>query len=454
MKASRRHFLQAVATLAGTAPACSHAGATLAARLAGLGTLASHATARANEPYRAVVCVFLRGGSDGHNWIVPTDAEGYAAYRRARGVLAIAPGRLRDLAAAPSQAPGRRFAMPEELAPLQALYERGDAAVVANVGPLQRPLTRAQALATDHVADTRHDHERPSLGWQTLSADPAAPGWGGRMGEILMSANGLPAFTTISLTGDPVYLAGHTLRPLRVRQGGGTDPRIAHALGRDGVAEASALLGECLDREAGRIELPRTRVKLPDGASASPISLGGDPLVRQLAAVARIISIHEALGVRRQIFMVSADGFDTHHAQMRTEPELMTRLAYALGWFWDTIGALGRSPQVALFTASEFGRTLAPQGDGSDHGWGNHHLVIGGGLRGGDIVGRFPDTALGGAEDLGAGRLLPTTSVSQLAATLGRWMGLSDSELLDVLPGLDAMPSRTLPLLREGTQTV
>jgi uncharacterized protein (DUF1501 family) len=446
MKASRRHFMQAVAALAGTAPACCHAGAALATGLAGLGTLASHATTRANEPYRALVCVFLRGGSDGHNWIVPTDPEGYAAYRRARGVLAIAPGRLRELATAPSQPPGRRFAMPVELAPLQALYERGDAAVIANVGQLQRPLTRAQALATDLGANTRHDHERPSLGWQTLSTDPAAPGWGGRMGEILMSANDRPAFTTISFTGDPVYLAGHTLRPLRVRQTGATDPRIARALGRDGVAEASALLGECLDREAARIELQ-------DGANPSPISLAGDPLVRQLATVARIISTHEALGVRRQIFMVSADGFDTHHAQARTEPELMTRLAHALGWFWDTIGALGRSPQVALFTASEFGRTLAPQGDGSDHGWGNHHLVIGGGLRGGDIVGRFPDTALGVPEDLGAGRLLPTTSVSQLAATLGRWMGLSDSEMLDVLPGLDAMPSRTLPLLPEGLQT-
>lgn len=451
MKSSRRSFLQAMAALAGTAPACGHAATTLAAGLAGMGTLATHVAARSNEPYRALVCVCLRGGSDGHNWIVPTDPEGYKAYRRARGVLAITPGELRALAAAPSQAPGRRFAMPAPLAPLQALYERGEAAVVANIGPLQRPLTRAQALVDDSAAERGHDHERPTLGWQCLSTDPAAPGWGGRMGEILMSANERPAFTTIAATGEPVFLSGRELRPLRVRQDGTPDPRIARALGGSGAAAASALLGEALGREATRIALPGTAVAWASDAGASPFALATDPLARQLATVARIIGAHDALGVRRQVFMVSADGFDTHQAQPRAEPELMARLAHALAWFWETIVTLGLAEQVALFTASEFGRTLAPRGDGSDHGWGNHHLVIGGGLRGGDIVGRFPEAALGGPEDLGAGRLLPTTSVSQLAATLGRWMGLSDRDLLDLLPGLDTMPSLTLPLWRDAT---
>jgi uncharacterized protein (DUF1501 family) len=151
--------------------------------------------------------------------------------------------------------------------------------------------------------------------------------------------------------------------------------------------------------------------------------------------------------MRRQVFLVSLDGFDTHAHQLRDHPVLSARVGQAIAWFHGAISELGLGRQVTLFTASEFGRTLVGNGSGSDHGWGAHHFVVGGAVRGGDLYGRFPTVALGGAEDVGSGRLLPTTGTVQLAATLGRWMGLGDSDLADALPGLGEFPAGGLALL-------
>ena len=448
MKASRRHFLQAAASLAGAAPGCARGATPLALGLAGLSALASHAATRPGSEYRALVCVFLRGGSDGHNWVVPTDPDGHAAYQRARGQLAVPLRELHRLARARSQAPGRTFGMAGPLAPLHALYERGEAALVANVGPMARPLTRAEALAGHHLPTVAGAHDEQAVAWQCLSADATGPGWGGRMGDILMSANAQPVFTMISSTGEPLFLCGDAARPLRVGENGPLERRAMAARDLAGLAldpDPAALLRASLQRD-GVPGLPTAPIALPGEGRPHRFSLSADSLARQLATVTRIIDARVELGARRQVFMVSIGGFDTHQAQAQAEPELMARLAHAVNWFHGAMNGLGLSQQVTLFTASEFGRTLVPEGDGTDHGWGNHHFIVGGGLEGSDIVGRFPEAGVGSEEDLGSGRLLPTTSVTQLAATLGRWMGLSDTDLLDVLPGLDAFASRTLPL--------
>jgi uncharacterized protein (DUF1501 family) len=140
--------------------------------------------------------------------------------------------------------------------------------------------------------------------------------------------------------------------------------------------------------------------------------------------------------MRRQVFMVTIGGFDSHSDQMRSQPVLMGRVAQSVDWFMGALSGAGLLNSTTLFSASDFGRTLTSNGDGSDHGWGSHHFIAGGAVRGGDIYGRFPVTALGTDTDVGSGRLLPTTSVTQYAATLGRWMGLSTSELGTVLPNL------------------
>jgi uncharacterized protein (DUF1501 family) len=177
------------------------------------------------------------------------------------------------------------------------------------------------------------------------------------------------------------------------------------------------------------------------------VVLANDPLAKQLQLVARLIGAGQTVGMRRQVFMVSMGGFDTHANQMRDQPGHMARVGLSIDYFLGALQSLGMLDNVVLFTASDFGRTLVSNGDGSDHGWGSHHIVAGGSVQGRDIHGRFPVTALGSADDIGSGRLLPSTSVTELAANLGGWMGLSRSEQEAVLPGLGQFSGAPLGLL-------
>ena len=179
--------------------------------------------------------------------------------------------------------------------------------------------------------------------------------------------------------------------------------------------------------------LPTTATTLPNG---STLALVTDALAKQLRVVAQLIAAGPGLGMKRQVFMVQIGGFDSHSNQMRDQPLLMARVAQSVNWFLAAMQAQGLLNNVLLFTASDFGRTLASNGDGCDHGWGSHHLVAGGAVKGREIYGSLPITALGTNDDLGSGRLLPSTSVTQYAATLGGWMGLSAAELRSVLPNL------------------
>lgn len=187
--------------------------------------------------------------------------------------------------------------------------------------------------------------------------------------------------------------------------------------------------------------IPTTSIQLGTGAT---ITLDQDSLAKQFRVVAQMIAAGQALGMKRQVFMVSMNGFDTHANQMRDHPSLMARVAHASNYFLSAMSSMGLLNNVVLFSASDFGRTLTSNGSGSDHGWGSHHFVAGGGIKGGNIYGRFPVTALGTQDDVGSGRLLPSTSVTQLAATLGTWMGLSATELNTVLPNLTNFSQKQL----------
>jgi uncharacterized protein (DUF1501 family) len=181
--------------------------------------------------------------------------------------------------------------------------------------------------------------------------------------------------------------------------------------------------------------LPTTGVTLGNSGN---IVLANEGLARQLRMVARLIVAGQRLGMRRQVFMVSMGGFDTHASQMRDQPVQMAKVALSMDYFLNAISAQGLANNVTLFTASEFGRTLVSNGDGSDHGWGSHQFIAGGAVRGRDIYGRFPIAAVGSPDEVGSGRLLPTTSVTQMASTLASWMGVSPSEQAYVLPNLNA----------------
>jgi len=181
-------------------------------------------------------------------------------------------------------------------------------------------------------------------------------------------------------------------------------------------------------------DLPTAPIALPDGSS---LVLANDALAKQFRIVAQMIAAGPGMGMRRQVFMVSISGFDSHSNQLRDQPLLMARVAQSVNWFLSALQARGLLNSVLLFTASDFGRTLTSNGDGCDHGWGGHQFVFGGSVKGRNIYGTMPVAALGTADDLGSGRLLPSSSVTQYAATLGTWMGLNSSELRAVLPNLD-----------------
>ena len=474
MNASRRQFFKASA---GLAAAASHPlgvpfNAGLGIGLAGLGALAAQrAEAADTSGYKALVCLFFAGGSDQHNWVVPVDAAGYAQYAQVRRELAWPTSQLLPITST-TQGSGRAFAMPLQLQPIQQLYQSGQAAVVANVGPLLRPISKAEYTAGTAVPRKLFSHNDQQSTWQSLGTEGAPSGWGGRMGDVLMSANQYPVFTAVSAAGNAVFLAGSSVTQYQLGGDGAVAVRaltdnwvngssalaspMRQVLAAQGSnpfqAEYTKVMQRSIDTQAmlqqamgasGVPALPTVPLTLPGGGT---LALDKDGLARQLRLVAQMVAAGGRLGMRRQVFMVQIGGFDSHNNQMRDQPVLMNRVSQSVGWFMQTLAGLGLQRSVTLFTASDFGRTLVSNGDGSDHGWGSHHFVIGGAVKGRTIAGRFPVTALGTNDDVGSGRLLPSTSVTELAAELGGWMGLSRSELQTALPNLGAFNAGGLGL--------
>ena len=469
---SRRHFLRSAAGLAaGIGPGLQRYGTPWATSLAGMAALAAQSSQAADVsgPYKALVCLFMNGGNDSHNWVVPTDATGYAEYAAVRRELAWPAGKLLSITTS-GQAVGRSFGMPEELAPLRKWYEAGQAAIVANVGTLIRPISKAEYLANTDLPSKLYSHNDQASTWQSLSPEGARSGWGGRMGDILMSANAHPVFTAVSAAGNAVFLSGSSVTQYQVGLDG---PVAVSGLASNaifGSTSAPAALRRTLvaagtlplQAEYARVmqrgidtstvlqtalpgvnvpAIPATPITLSTGSS---ITLNQDSLARQLRMVAQLVGAGQTLGMRRQVFMVSMGGFDSHANQMRDQPSQMARVANSIDYFLSALGTMGLSNNVTLFTASDFGRTLVSNGAGSDHGWGSHHFVAGGAVRGRNIYGRMPVTALGTADEVGSGRLLPGTGVIEIAAALGGWMGLSSAELGYVLPNLGNFSSARL----------
>ncbi len=461
MNASRRAFLSAASGLA--AAGLGRHAAPLALNLAGLGALASsQAQAATTDGYKALVCLFMQGGNDSHNWVVPMDADSYNSYASVRGSLAVPFNKLLPLST-PGQGAGREFGMPQELAPLRQRYESGQCAVVANVGTLLRPTTKADYQAGIGLPSKLFSHNDQASMWQSMQVEGAPTGWGGRMGDVLMSANQQPVFTAVGANGNAVFLSGSKVTPYYLGPTGPIQIGAAQTGWHAGstavpgalrsmlatssspndfqaeylkVAQRSLNTSGTLQAAINGTNLPAlstAAIGLPGGGS---LTLANESVARQLRVVAQMIAAGAGMGMKRQIFMVSLTGFDCHAFEMRDQPLQMARVAQSVGWFMDTLQALGMLDKVTLFTASDFGRTLVSNGDGCDHGWGSHHLVAGGGVKGKQILGDFPVTALGTASDVGSGRLLPGMGVTQLASSLSGWMGLSAAEQQVVLPNV------------------
>jgi uncharacterized protein (DUF1501 family) len=493
---SRRLFMRQASALS----LMAGAGAPLALNLLAAGS----AAAQSASGYKAIVCLFMFGGNDAFNTVLPTDAASWAAYRKTRpdgsiglqpvGTLPVAsasagsPARLGGvLPILPRNPQGRSYALHPLLGNVQAMFGEQRLAILSNIGPLERPTTKAQYLNDlTHPRPARlFSHNDQQSVWQTMQPEGATVGWGGRMADLIESAANRSTFTAISAAGNAVWLSGTQVRQYQVSGAGalrlGADlsgnvygsPKVAEELNKI-VANAAGghvfedHLAKVSSRSiAAELDLRSSLLPASNAAFGSAPTTGGynpsidpklqyrsplsganefSPLAHQLQVVARLIEAGKRVAThpKRQVFFVSIGGFDTHNGQNQTHADLMARLDHALRYFDTALGNVGAREAVTTFTASDFGRSFTSNGDGTDHGWGAHHFVSGGAVNGGDLYGSFPTLVAAGPgsgdfnspNQVRNGAMLPSTSVDQLGATLGRWFGLADGNLAQVFPNL------------------
>jgi uncharacterized protein (DUF1501 family) len=410
----------------------------------------------AGEDYRALVCVFLFGGNDGNNMVVPTSTGEYQQYSTGRTVLALPRPSLLPINA--SNTAGRTFGLHPEMGALQGLFNQGRAALVANVGPLLAPTTRAQlqSRSVPLPADL-YSHSDQQAQWQSSISDGAPrSGWGGRLGDLLKSANGAnQGSTLISVTGNNLFEVGTTISSFKVSPGAtfgldfyrseGTDPvsrAINAMLSTPGVNLFEGAWNDVISRALANQRLLASALET---APAFVTAFPNTGLGEQMEMIARLVSVRQALGLKRQVFFASLGGFDTHgDEQLGRQAELLEELSDALAALHAASVELNCADLVTSFTASDFNRTFASNGKGSDHAWGSHHWVVGGAVRGGAIYGQFPTLVAGGPDDSGSNGLwIPTTSVDQYAATLAAWFG-AGAELNTIFPNLDRFAAASL----------
>lgn len=413
--------------------------------------------------YQALVCIFLTGGNDGHNTVVPisTAQQGFNLYQNARADMGLARASLLPISNG-NDIYGLHPSLPE----IQQLYNAGRAAVLANVGMLVKPIKRSDYIIPNNatiVPNALFSHSDQQGQWQTsIPTGLGSTGWGGRMADLLQGANSGATFpATASMSGSSLFLTGTQTFAANVPGGSAT------LLNTVNSARAAGLQ-QLLTFDNGLQLVQQANATLSRGVSYANVlsaalqnatlqtqfpltGFDGEPnlLAMQLQTVARIIKVRSALGLSRQIFYCNLDGFDTHGGQLGIQSQLLSYLSQAVGAFYQATQELGVDQNVTTFTASEFGRTLTPNGSGgTDHAWGSHHFIIGSSVKGGQFYGEYPTLALNSDYDAtGRGSLIPTTAVDQYGATMAQWFGVGASDLPTIFPNLGKFQSSNLGIL-------
>ncbi len=444
---SRRHFLKKLALGIGSASLF----ATQSKLQLMQSAMAMSSDYSGFNDYKSLVCVFLYGGNDSFNMLVPYEQSAYNQYRDVRSNLAISRSSLLPLK-------GNQYALHPAMLDLQALYNQDNLAVMGNVGPLIQPTTRRnfQNKNAPLPADLfSHNHQQEF--WETgktATGSTHPPGWGGRMIDMLISANADQTSPALfSLSGNSVWQRGEKPLDFVLNPYKGVEPIKAFSdddwprYKRSRIAawqkvlqqSSPSLLNQQLSNTYIRTEerignLFNQFQQAPEIVTAFPEN---NDLSQQLSTVARMISIRENLGMKRQIFFVGIGGWDTHGNQLNEHAERLATLNDGLSSFYNATEELGVTDSVTAFTASEFGRTLSINGDGTDHAWAGHHLIMGGAVNGGQVHGEMPQLVLDGPDDSeDTGRLIPKYAIDQYGATLGKWMGMTDSDLIEIFPNL------------------
>jgi uncharacterized protein (DUF1501 family) len=445
---SRRNFLQLSASFG---------------MLAALGEFQLSKAAPAQD-YKALVCIFMLGGNDGHNMVVPLSGTQYGAYSAARAGLGLPLNQLlavNDPALGPF---GLHYAMPE----LQSVYQQGRMAVVSNVGVLVKPTSYTDYQTANQIPTNLRSHSDQVAQMQTgFPSAMGSTGWGGRTVDLMQASNAGTNFpVSISMNGTALFCVGNVAASAALQPGNYLDQN-AMGVWPPAAAQARATAQQQIVSQVGGNQMIQAANKvMSDALQLNPIlkSAANSPafttvfpqttIGNQLKEVARFISLRAQLGAGRQVFFCSLGGFDTHGGQSYQQWDLLQQVSKAAAAFYNATAEIGAANQVTTFTLSDFGRTLQPSGSGSDHGWGNHHLVLGGAVNGGRIYGKFPlmtnyanfnSTNDDYADNRGV--MLPGTGLCQYGSTLAKWFGASNAQLDSLFPTISNFPVRDLGFL-------
>ena len=444
---SRRNFLRSAATLS------------TVAGFSRLGLM--NALAQSAPDYKALVCVFLFGGNDSHNMLIPQSAAGFNAYKSIRGSLALPDGNAKLLPI--SAVNGTPYALTDGLASIFPLWAQQKLAAVANVGMLVQPTTRTQYLGGAVPVPTNlFSHADQVIAMQAGNPNGSGgTGWAGRIADAVQSLNASSSFPpSISMAGSALSCTGNIVQSASLIPGFDLTLNGMTAWPASAAAAKVQALQEILTFDTGlalvqsanrvhqdAITLNGMLKSLNAGAPLSTVFPQTD-IGMQVQQVAQIIRLRASTGMSRQVFFCSLGGFDTHSGESWGQWDLLRQVSDALMALYNATIEMGIPNQVTSFTESDFGRTLQPSGTGSDHGWGSHHLVLGGAVKGGDVYGTFPTLALAGPDDANnRGVLIPTSSIDQYGATMAKWFGVSPGAMSQVFPNLVNFPTSDLGFL-------
>lgn len=407
--------------------------------------------------YKALVCIFLYGGNDSYNMLIPTQNADYNIYNNVRQNLAIEQSALLPLNTI-SNLP-YSVGVPNYMSGIEQLFSQGKLSFINNVGPLVEPTTKAMINAnTATLPPQLFSHNDQQSLWQTSGTNlQSITGWSGKMADLILEQNPTPIAVNISLSGTNTLQNGINTQAYRVTADGAPEFSALNPK-HDWNTKRITLLDELIALDTHHIGkaystiLNRARNntilvnQALDQVPEFSTTFSNNNLADDLSMVAKLIAARNDLSMNRQVFFVGVGGWDTHDRQLQDHPQLLSRLSNTLVEFNQAIEELGLANSVTTFTASDFGRTLTSNGDGTDHGWGGHQMVMGGAINGGQFFGQLPELALNSNDDFGDGRIIPTTSVDQYSAALARWFGLSESHINEIFPHLDRFPSGTLNL--------
>jgi len=419
--------------------------------------------------YKALVCLFLNGGNDANNLIIPTGSD-YAAYASARSNLALSQSSVRAIS--PKNSDGRTWGLHPAVAELQSLFNSGQAAFLANTGTLVYPTTKTQYNAKSvPLPPQLFSHSDQQVQWQHSVPDkPTTTGWGGRIADLLNTFNTSDQISmSISIAGKNTFQVGNLVSQYAIGTGGATTlagsttsltptslDGIRFRAQKDIFAQSqSGLFETAFASASGEAIVSSDLLNAVLAASTTlKTTFPNTSVGNQLKMAARMISASPALGLKRQIFFVQLGGWDLHAGQLTgtdaatgAHADLLAQVSQGVNAFYNATVELGVSNQVTTFSASDFGRTLRSNGDGSDHGWGSHHFIVGGAVKGGNLYGKMPTLTVNGPDDTGLGRWIPTTSVDEYAATLAMWFGVSATDLSTVLPNIGRFAKPNLGFL-------